>query len=105
MIDCSGEWEYWVVGIYNAEKFVRAWGIWEQGRSRGVAEAVETVDKFLCAGGLTEEQREILLRLYDSLLESNRHSVPAVPERGLTRGWRQTARGKVRTPTRSRTGS
>lgn len=88
--------------IDDAEKFIREWGIWEQGRSHGVADAVETVDKLLCGGGLTEGQREILLRLSDSLLENNRHSGPV---RRLTRGWRQTARWKAHATTRSYMGS
>ena len=83
----------YAVGISDAEKFIRAWGIWERGRSHGVAEAIELVDKFLCGGGgLAGEQREILLRLYDSLLEINTRSVSAEPPRSVMRGWRRSAR-------------
>ncbi|WP_077081023.1 hypothetical protein [Mycobacterium numidiamassiliense] len=91
--------------INDAEKFVRSWGIWERGRSHGVAEAVETVDKFLSGGGLTAGQREILLRVYDSLLEINTRSLSASPPRRMGRGWRQAAREMTRTAARSPLGS
>ena len=91
--------------INDAEKFVRAWGIWERGRAHGVAEAIETVDKFLCGGGLVEEQREVLLRLYDSLVEINTRSSSARAPRGVMRGWRQTAREMTRAAARVPMGS
>jgi hypothetical protein len=93
------------VEINDAEKFIRAWGTWERGRSHGVAEAVEMVDRFLCGSGLAEEQREILLRLYDSLLEINTRSLPVGPPRGVIAGRRETGRGMTRTVARSRLGS
>jgi hypothetical protein len=96
----------YAVGINDGEKFIRAWGIWERGRSHGIAEAIELVDKFLCGGGgLAEEQREILLRLYDSLLEINTRSVSAGPPRTVMRGWRRTARLAAQTDARSRMSS
>jgi hypothetical protein len=56
--------------ICDAETFVFGWGFYERGRSGGLGEAIEMVEKLLCRGGVTAEQREVLLELYDSLLET-----------------------------------
>jgi hypothetical protein len=57
--------------INDAEKFVYAWGMWERGRSDGIAQAVEIVEKLVCREGMTAQQRDVLCSLYDSLLKAN----------------------------------
>jgi hypothetical protein len=59
--------------INDAEKFVYAWGMWERGRSDGIALAIQMVEKLLCGEGTTEGQREILVGLYNSLREAKNH--------------------------------
>jgi hypothetical protein len=49
----------------HAEKFIRAWGVYEQGRSDGFAQAVEMVEKLLGHSEIAAPQRQLLL---DSLL-------------------------------------
>jgi hypothetical protein len=56
--------------INDAEKFVYAWGMWERGRSDGTAKAIEMVEEFLCRDGVTAQQREALVWLYDSLIKA-----------------------------------
>jgi hypothetical protein len=58
------------LGYLDAERFVFAWGFYERGRLGGLGQAIEMVEKLLCRGGVTAEQREVLLGLYDSLLET-----------------------------------
>jgi hypothetical protein len=60
--------------INDAEKFVYAWGMWEGGRSDAMAKTIEMVEKFLCRDGVTAQQREALLALYDSLIEAKNRS-------------------------------
>jgi hypothetical protein len=55
--------------INDAEKFDYAWGMWARGRSDGMAQAVEMIEKFLCREGMTAQQRDVLGSLYDSLLK------------------------------------
>lgn len=55
--------------INDAAKFVYAWGTWERGRSDGIAQAIEMVEKLLCREGMTTQQTEVLRSLYDSLLK------------------------------------
>lgn len=56
--------------IGEAEEYVHEWGIWEQGRSDGIALAIRMVAKLLCREGTTEGQREVLVGPYDSLREA-----------------------------------
>ena len=60
--------------INDAEKFVYAWGMWERGRSDAMAKSIEMVEKFLCRDGVTAQQREALLALYDSFIEAKNRS-------------------------------
>jgi len=60
--------------INDAEKFVYAWGMSERGRSDAMAKTIEMVEKFLCRDGVTAQQREALLALYDSLIEAKNRS-------------------------------
>lgn len=43
--------------INDAEKFVYAWGMWERGRSDGIALAIQMVERRLCGEGMVEGQR------------------------------------------------
>ncbi len=56
--------------INDAEKLIYAWGMWERGRSDGIALAIEMVERLLGGEGTTAGQREILVRFYDSLWET-----------------------------------
>ena len=56
--------------INDAGKFGYAWGIWERGRSDGIAQAIEMVDRLLCREEMTTQQRQVLRSLYDSLLKT-----------------------------------
>jgi hypothetical protein len=58
--------------ITDPEKFFYAWGMWELGRSHGIAQAIEMVEKLLCDEGITAQGRVALVGLYDSLLEAKR---------------------------------
>lgn len=58
------------MGIKDAEKFVQEWGIWERGRLDGIAQAIEMVEMLLVHEGRTAQQREVLLKLYDSLVQA-----------------------------------
>ena len=60
--------------INDAEKFVYALGMWERGRSDAMAKTIEMVEKCLCRDGVTTQQREALLALYDSLIEAKNRS-------------------------------
>lgn len=55
----------------DAEKFVRAWGIYEQGRSDGFAQAMETFEELLCRSEISAQQRQVLI---DSLLSAKRRT-------------------------------
>jgi hypothetical protein len=48
--------------------------MWERGRSDAMAKTIEMVEKFLCRDGVTAQQREALLALYDSLIEAKNRS-------------------------------
>jgi hypothetical protein len=56
--------------VNDAEKFVNVWCIWERGRSDGIDQTIAIVEKLLCCNPTTAQQRETLLWLYDSLLET-----------------------------------
>ena len=56
--------------ISLAEKFVYGWDMWERGRSDGITQAMEMVEGLLCGDGITGQQRQVLLALYDSLLQA-----------------------------------
>ena len=58
------------MGIKDAEKFIHEWGIWERGRLDGIAQAMEMVEILLVHEGCTVEQRDVLLNLYDSLVQA-----------------------------------
>jgi hypothetical protein len=49
-----------ILDICDAERFVFAWGFYERGRLGGLGQAIEMVEKLLCRGGVTAEQREVL---------------------------------------------
>ena len=59
-----------ILDICDAERFGFAWGFYERRCLGGLGQAIEMVEKLLCRGGVTAEQREVLLGLYDSLLET-----------------------------------
>lgn len=54
----------------DAEKMIYAWGMWERGRSDGIALAIEKVERLLCQEEMSGQQRKILLGLYDSFLDA-----------------------------------
>lgn len=58
------------MNIDDAEDFVYAWGLWERGRSEGIAHAIEMVKNRLWRKDTNEQQREILIELYESLRET-----------------------------------
>jgi len=56
--------------LNEAEKMIYAWGMWERGRSDGIALAIEKVENLLCQRDVSGQQRTVLLGLYDSFLEA-----------------------------------
>lgn len=58
------------MGINDAEKFVQQRGIWERGRLDGLSQAMEMVEMLLVQEGRDAPQREVLLKLYESLVQA-----------------------------------
>jgi hypothetical protein len=56
--------------LNEAEEMIYAWGMWERGRSDGIALAIEKVENLLCQQDVSGQQRTVLLGLYDSFLEA-----------------------------------
>jgi hypothetical protein len=56
--------------LNDAEKMIYAWGMWERGRSDGIALAIEKVERLLCQEEMNGQQRKVLLGLYDSFLDA-----------------------------------
>ena len=43
--------------LNEAEKMIYAWGMWERGRSDGIALAIEKVENLLCQQDVSGQQR------------------------------------------------
>ena len=65
--------------VSAAAKFVDGWGMWERGRCEGIVRALEVIEGRLSDGRITEEQREVLLVVGDSLRQANTRRPSRVP--------------------------
>jgi hypothetical protein len=56
------------MNIDEANRFALAWHIWEQGRSDGIAQAIEMAEKLLGRDKITAQQQEVLHGMYNWFL-------------------------------------